>query len=164
MRNNKSNATKLKRLYWDANIILDLLEPIKSGTAPDILAIIKSTYADMLQFQVKVITSDDLFKIEVLGNRYSKHPIYNQLLACKTFILEPSPPNIMVDIADLRQRVDQAKQSIAMADAMHIATAIYCNVDEFWTTEPKLINKAKLGLFGSLKVCLPQVDQLTLGI
>lgn len=153
--------TRSPRLYWDANCFIALLNA-EPTTDLDKLQAIQTIYEDMLLGQVTIVTSD-IFKAEVFGgNNQSCNYIYNELLSCEHFEIIAAPSNLFEEVGKLKQhvkRITKEKQKVHTADAVHIVVAKLSEVDEMWTTEPKLVNKGALGLFGSLKVRFPHVAQ-----
>jgi len=154
---------KRRRLYWDSNCFIALLT--KQQTIENTyLDAIETTYDDMLRGKLKIVTCADLFKLEVLpGPSKREAAAYNSLLSCPDFeIVSISLTDLVNDAAQLRQEARKKAQSIHTCDAMHIVSAKRSAVDEFWTTDDKLVKKGKAGFFEGLVVCYPYTEQLRL--
>lgn len=150
-------SSKVKTRYWDANCFIAVFNK-EATTHPTFLSALETTFNDMLDGKVHIVTST-LFFTEVLPKPENK-PLRELLASCPNFTMVETVSSVHALAGELRQKCRDAKQRLEPADAIHIAAGHLSRVDEIWTTDEKLVNKSKAGLLTETPVCFPHVDQL----
>jgi predicted nucleic acid-binding protein len=117
----------------------------------------------MLDGATRIVTSD-LFRTEVFPNlddaRFSE--LYNNLIACDDFVVVGIHTAAYELAGKLRQRCKSVKRRLETPDALHIASAILARVDEFWTTEEKLVKCSNAGVITEVPIRYPYSTQFRL--
>jgi len=145
--------TRKRRLYWDASGFIALFD--SEPTTPSLqLDALRATFEEMLDGQVKIITSD-LYRAEAAA-------IAEQLEACPDFEMVPLRTQAYEMAGDLRKRCHDATptRKLKTPDALHVAAGTIARADEIWTTETKLVSYYEAGLLTSVRVCVPHLKQV----
>lgn len=155
-------ASRLWRIYWDANCFIALLN-WQATVDQAILDALRATFEDMLLGHLKIVTSD-IFHTEVLGDNNSPAvaELLNDFLACKNFEIVAIRTEVYQLAGEMRQKCRDIGQNIETPDAIHIIMGNQAKCDEIWTTDKKVINKGKAGLAGNVRICLPYLEQTRL--
>jgi len=128
-------AFKGKVLYFDTNLFIYAVEQPESATS--ILDIVSKLFTMATNGEIQVITSE-LSLAEVLAGSYNKNnelvTIYDDLLSDRNdFSVYPVNRSILKMAAFTRTIVN-----VALADAIHVATALNKKADYFITNDVKL--------------------------
>lgn len=128
-------AFKGKTIYFDTNLFIYAVEQPESADA--ILEIVSELFSMSVNGEIQVITSE-LSLAEVLAGAYNKDnelvTIYDDLLSNRNdFSVYPVSRNILKMAAFTRTIV-----KVALADAIHVATALAEKADYFITNDVKL--------------------------
>ena len=154
--------SKLSRLYWDACCFIALFESQPSVPQHQ-LAALKSTFRDMLDGKVKIVTSDAYY-IEVFKDPEGEQAmrIKVELENCPNFEPLLISTNVSQLAGRLRKACIDADQSIEGLDAQHVAAGQLSRCDEIWTTDKNLVKKFAKGLLGTTPIVFPHVTQYRL--
>ncbi len=146
-----------RRLYWDSCCFIALFSQERT-TSEKCIEALTATFEDMLEGLCKIVTSD-LFYVEVLGAQgdRSVQRLQEQLSACPDFVVIGLQTRVSQLAGEFRRRCLDArpKRKLKTTDAQHLAAAELAQVDEFWTSDSKLVKYYEAGLLGKTLVCLP---------
>lgn len=147
-------------VYWDSNCIIALFNNEPTTKEEHLLAL-KACFDDMFE-GTKQIASCDLMYGEVFGPEASDEGrgVYDSLCAHRLFILLGLGTAVYKLAGELRDKCKSSRRSLKLPDALHVAAATLGRVDEFWTTEKKLVNYHRDGLLTHVPVMFPHQEQL----
>lgn len=157
---------KPKRIYWDSCVFISYIAGEKRD--PYEMAGIDDVVRDVDSEKVILVTSV-VARVEVLKDMGDKQEKFIEVLQNPN-IQEIDVNKIIAQMAgDIRYQFQQiGKNWLKTPDAVHLATALWAEVDEFHTfdgsgKEPGLLNLNEHGILKGLRIIKPHSKQPYLG-
>ena len=155
--------------YWDACVFIDWLMSSKSSRTSEEMNGISSV-AQLIDKNQAILVASSIVRIEILAcTLYEEtQEKLTQLFMRKNFqeiAVDKRIASLAHDIRNFYQQEKQNAINIKTPDAIHLATAIHYQVNQFHTFDGKR-KRGLLRLSGNvaghnLKICKPQVRHLT---
>lgn len=142
-------GAEIPKYYFDTNIFLDWLN--RNQSRPDSNAVF-GLMQNVLQNQVNLVTSQ-ITRLEILECKTDStaYKTWIRLQGRRNVAVQAATSKIMditLEIRDYYQSQKESgaisKRTISVPDAIHVATAIYYNVDEMFTFDAGKTDKKTL--------------------
>jgi len=158
----KTKRREPPRVYWDACIFLDYVNGLP-GRVEVLDALLDQCLAGTLEIWSSQLS---ITEVAFAAAEQAQQELDEDILEKIDTLWHPESPLTLVEVHEvvlrkarqlIRSNVSRGRSGLKAADAIHLATALHCNIPAFHTRDARL---SKLGAVEGLSITPPQADGL----